>query len=268
MATHTGTHTRQVGLIVFRMSPTEKFDKIRPSILRVQATWDGGGWFGTAFVVGRRRESNRLIVATAKHLLVRLPKDQLVTWVVHQFGEVGNDIERQIVFKTHATKTSDVPYRTHNDSDVGLLQLPAQDGSGTPFARDGEKPLRTIEPRYGVDTGTRIAWSGFPKEVQDYLGHPQLCCFESVVSAMVHGEGRRKVYVVPGQASIGATGGPVWQWSAEQERTEVVGVIPRSRSRPGLPGYLFVEPINPIMYYLEEWRAQDRSDFIITACRD
>ena len=60
----------------------------------------------------------------------------------------------------------------------------------------------------------------------------------------------------------------MWQWSEEHQRAEVIAIVSNYIGTPDIPGFLVVEPINPVMRYLEDWRQEDRSDFIITQCRD
>lgn len=236
------------------MSLAEKIDEIRSSIFRIETTWDDGkkGHAGTAFVVDRKCDAGNLILATAKHLLLGFSSAETVTWRAQQFDAVG-EVERGIGFQTNASLTADVPYRTHNELDVGFCMLPAAFGDGKPFARDDERPPRMIKPPVGASAGTEVAWAGFPSLVENELGHPQLCCFAGIISAMVHGEGRRQIYVVDGHAAAGVSGGPVWQWN--EKRLEVVGIISSYlRTTDAVPGFLMVEPINPVTDYLEEWR--------------
>ena len=116
---------------------------------------------------------------------------------------------------------------------------------------------------------SRLAWAGFPGAIERRLGHPQLCCFSGIICSMIHGEGRRKRYILDGHVTKGVSGGPVWHWSEERDRLEVVGIISCVPAvTDGRPGYLFVEPINPVMLYLEDWRAKSPDDFVITACRN
>ena len=42
---------------------------------------------------------------------------------------------------------------------------------------------------------------------------------------MIHGEGKRKRYIVDGHATHGVSGGPVWHYNAEHDRAEVIGMI-------------------------------------------
>ena len=88
---------------------------------------------------------------------------------------------------------------------------------------------------------------------------------------MIHGEGKRKRFIMDGHAVRGISGGPVWHYSADRQRAEVVGLIvgaafdPKKLKDYELPGYIDVEPIGPLMYFLEDHR-QDNDDWIITDC--
>ncbi len=242
------------------------FDQISLSVFRIETRWSAGFAVGTGFVVGRMRDSQKLVIATAKHVL-DFPQNETVWWKVQQFDEHGG-VARELTFGTDPQKKGDVPYRTHNELDIGLCILPRLDAQKRPFARDGEQPVRVIDPDFGVTAGTRIAWAGFPGVVEHALGSPQLCYFEGVVSAMVNRD-ERQVYVVDGHAAPGVSGGPVWQWSVERDRLEVVGVVCNYQPLgAGLPGFCFFEPINPLMDYLDYWQRQEKGDVLVTCCRD
>lgn len=239
------------------------FEHIAPSIFRVETKWAGGSATATAFVVAMFRDCKRPILATAKHVL-DFPDDQTVVWTFDQFDEHG-EIERHVSFSTNKSAKGDIPYRTHGELDVGILILPATDHDAKPLARENESPVRTIDILSGVSTGTRVAWAGFPAIVEHALGFPQLCYFEGVVSAMVN-RADKKIYVVDGHGARGVSGGPVWQWSAERNRLEVVGIVCEYRyPGDGLPGFCFFEPINPILSYFETepWHPDKVGDHVI-----
>ena len=110
-----------------------------------------------------------------------------------------------------------------------------------------------------------MGWAGFPGIVENALGFPQLCYFEGVVSAMVN-RNDRKVYIVDGHAAKGVSGGPVWHWSEEKDRIEVIGIVSQyHHTMTPLPGFCLFEPINPIIYFLhsEAWHPDIAGDHLI-----
>jgi hypothetical protein len=240
------------------------FAEISRSIFRVETSWSVGTAHGTGFVIATFRDSKKLVLATAKHVL-KVPDDETVQWRVEQYDD-GGKIARSVTFWTSAQLKGNVPYRTHNKIDVGVCVLPALGDDKQPFAREGELPVRTVNILEGASTGTRVGWAGFPLLVEKALGFPQLCYFEGVVSAMIDREDRR-LYVVDGHGAKGVSGGPVWHWSADRDRLEVVGIVCEYRhSGSNLPGFCLFEPINPIMYYFETepWHPDVAGDHLIT----
>lgn len=172
---------------------------------------------------------------------------------------------RGISFATNKGPKGDVPYRTNNDLDVGIFMLPAHDNKGQPLAREDERPLQTIDITSGASTGTRVAWAGFPGIVEGILGFPQLCYFEGVISSMVN-RTDKKIYIVDGHGAPGISGGPVWQWSDGNDRTEIVGIVSNYRhDGDGIPGFCFFEPINTILWYFaaEMWHPDKVGDHLI-----
>ena len=247
----------------------KSFEEIRPSIFRIETKWSEGVGSATGFVVGKLRDSKKLVIATAKHVL-DFPEDETVWWKVQQFDERGT-VARQTTFGTNALLKGDLPYRTHNELDVGLCALPSF-ADGKPFlAYEDEAPIRLIDPQMGVTAGTRVGWAGYPWFVEQALGFPQLCYFEGVISAMVDHPDRR-IYIVDGHAAKGVSGGPVWSWSEERSRLEVAGIVTEYRwadpKVSGLPGLCFFEPINPVVKYLEYWQKEEVKDFLYTKCGD
>jgi hypothetical protein len=211
------------------------------------------------------RDNRKLVLATAKHVL-DFPENETVHWEIQQFSDAGEAV-RQLAFSTNKSERGDVPYRTHNDLDVGIIVLPSLDGDKKPFALDTDAPVQTIDILQGVTPGTRVAWAGYPGLVEQSLGFPHLCYFEGVISAAINREQeRRLLYIVDGHNMFGLSGGPVWHWSDEHDRLEVVGVVsgyaPLDR---GLPGFCFFVPINPILYYLasEIWHPDKVGDHLI-----
>ena len=237
------------------------FEQIVRSIFRVETSWCANKATATGFVVGRMRDSTQLIIAAAGHVL-DFPKDETVSWKVQQFDETGK-VEREQLFATNQKLKGDVPYRTHKKLDVGLCILPSFDKGKNQFARDNEQPVQMIARDPGVSTGTRVAWAGFPGIVEDVLGFSQLCYFEGVVSAMINRADGRDYYVVDGHAAWGVSGGPMWNWSEERDRLEVVGIVSKYQAESGLPGFCLFEPINAAIRYLQHWQKEEQNDELI-----
>jgi hypothetical protein len=243
----------------------ETFDDIRKSTFRVETHWSGGGGSSaTAFTVATFRDSKKLVLATAAHVL-DCPENDTVHWKIQQFDERG-DVARQLQFATDKGMLGGVPYHTHKELDIGVFVLPATNDKKETFARPDEEPLRVIDILSGASAGTRVAWAGFASSVEEFLQAPHLCYFEGVISVMAHGQ--RLIYVVDGHLSPGVSGGPVWHWSSEKSRFEVIGIAVGYGHTQGspLPGFCVVEPINPIMYYLETdiWHPDKCGDHLIT----
>lgn len=265
----------------------ECLEEVRPSIFRIETKWSKKVSSATGFVVGKLRDSKKLVIATAKHVL-DLPKNETVWWKVQQFDEHGA-VARQTTFGTNAELKGDLPYRTHNILDVGLCALPSFADDKPLLAYEDESPMRLIDPCMGITAGTRVGWAGYPWFVEQALGFPQLCYFEGVISAMVNHPDKR-IYLVDGHAAKGVSGGPVWWWSEERNRLEVVGIVSEYSwpdpklpelpeqpdlpkllellKLPGLPGLCFFEPINPVGTFLEHWQEEEVKDFLYTKCGD
>ena len=242
----------------------ECFVEIRKSIFRLETNYGGNTSIGTGFVIGKMRDSQSLVIATAKHVL-DFPKDETVQWKVQQFNESA-EVTRELTFCTSQKLKGNVPYRIHDQLDVGLCILPNRDSSQKLFAYENENPLQIIGRQLGASTGTRVAWSGFPVCVEQNLGFPQLCYFEGVISSMVNREDC-KIYIVDGHAAPGVSGGPVWYLNEEVDRYEIIGIVCKYvQSDIDLPGFCFFEPINPVMGYLDYWRSELKGDFLITNC--
>ena len=258
------------------MHPSEKLDEIRPAIVRIDASWtiDDGATVhatGTGVVVGRYRDCGHLMVATARHVINAIPVDRAVTWnLLQQLDDTGEGDRRLRPYMfadncIHATR--------HNTLDIAVIQIPAKAfPDADPHADLYNTTVRTIDPGMGIGTGGPVAWAGFPLTVEQALGHPQLLVHTGIVAAMIHGEGKRQLYIVDGHATGGVSGGPVWHYSEDRERAEVIGMIvsaPNNYRKGDLPGYVFVEPMGPVMLELERMRRQVlEEDFLITACRN
>jgi len=239
------------------------FDHISKSIFRIESTWTSGTASATAFVIAMLANSRKLILATAKHV-VEVPEDQDVYWKIQQFND-ASEIVREVSFGTIKAAKGDVPYRTNNDLDVGIFMLPANGNDNKPLAREGEEPLQTIDILSGASTGTRVAWAGFPAIVEEALGFPQLCYFEGVISTMVNRADKR-MYVVDGHGAPGVSGGPVWQWSEDNDRPEIIGIVSNyQHAGDGIPGFCFFETINTVLWYFaaDMWHPDKVGDHLI-----
>jgi hypothetical protein len=239
------------------------YEQISQSIFRIESTWATGGASATAFVIGMLANSRKLILATAQHVL-DVPDDQDVYWKIQQFNDTS-DVVRELSFGTNKSAMGDVPYRTNNAFDVGIFILPANGNNNKLLARKDEEPIQTIDILSGSSTGTRVAWAGFPGIIEAALGFPQLCYFEGVISSMVN-HSDKKIYIVDGHGAPGVSGAPVWQWSTDNNRVEVVGIVSSyHHTGDGIPGFCFFEPINTVLWYFaaDMWHPDKVGDHLI-----
>lgn len=223
-------------------------DQLRPSILRIETRWLGGGASATGFVVARTEQLKRLVVVTAKHVLdFPVPVEtQQIVWTVQQFDRDGT-LTRQL--KT-ATPTSEMQIHWHTVHDVGFCVLPTASDDGAPFGHEGVQPLKCIQPTSMAPEGAKVAWSGYAGIIEEYLGHPQLCYFEGSVSATSNRAGR-PIYIVDGHSARGVSGGPLWVWREDGEYN-VIGIMSSYQGpADGLPGFCVFEPIQHVSNYLE-----------------
>ena len=95
------------------------FDATKGSIFRITVTVGSQAWRGTGFAIAQLLNSNRLIVASAKHV-IDVPIGEPVSWHVEHYSEIG-DLVRESKFSSHGGVLPDVPFRTHKALDVGLL---------------------------------------------------------------------------------------------------------------------------------------------------
>lgn len=235
----------------------EAFRSVCPRIFRVEAAHGAGRATATAFAFARLLESNRLVLATAGHVLNDVPPDNPVEWRFQQFDEDGG-LERQV---TVTTREDDVhrPYAFYKLADIGYFILPANDDTGAPLARPNEQPLPVIDVGRRIKEGGRVAWAGFPSQVEHFCKRPQLCYFEGVVSAFCPRPDApgHAAYVVDGHAAHGVSGGPMWHWPEDDGRIEIVGIVssfrgsPAQADSPVIPGFCVFEPINPLIARIE-----------------
>lgn len=240
------------------------FEELAPSIFRIEAACAGEAFVGTGFTLALFQQSRRLVLSTAKHV-VDFPEDKPVDWKVQQFDAQGK-VARSICFRSKPRNSGVSPSFTHNNRDIGLLVLPEFGADGQRFGTESDAPPRVIYITDGVTTGTRVAWAGFPAVIEQTLGFPQLCYFEGVVSALIN-RAEKHLYIIDGHAAPGVSGGPVWHWSQEKNRAEIVGIVSAYKTvEEGLPGFCLFEPVNPHMYFLESerWHPDVVGDHLIT----
>lgn len=267
--------TTTVGMDAGTMLPSEYIDKLRPLIVRLEYGWtdDAGkpqGFFGTGIVVGRRRDAGDIIIATARHIIDKAPRDRPVEWTLLQQHDSTGDRHRTITFTSEPGANMIV---SNNVADTAFFVVFKKVIPADEFAEDYDGPAPVIDPGKGPDQGTPVAWAGFPGVVEDFLGYPQLVVHGGVVGVMIHGKGKRPGLIMDGHSVMGVSGGPVWYYNDDRQRAEVAAIIVGVAFNPSdlelheLPGYIEAEPIGPTMTFLEEHR-QDDGDWIITDCRD
>jgi len=200
------------------------FDEISTHIFRVEVeTPDGKRWSGTAFTIAKMVTTNKLILATAKHV-IDVP-DQGVTWWTLTQYDSNAKVTRTVKFGSDKDKFGSRPYDKHKELDIGYLIAPSVDGNGgKAFATNEERPPTLTNVWQSLSTGTRVAWAGFPGLVEASLGFPHLCYFEGCISAMVDTATKRS-YIVDGHNMSGVSGGPVFSVDPETDKMIVVGVV-------------------------------------------
>lgn len=255
------------------MLPSEYIETLRSTIVRIELDWldnsrQPDGCYGTGIVIGRKKNAGDIIIATARHVIEDAPTDRPVNWTLLQQHVDTGDVHRTITFTTKPGAKIAVWHKVFDIAFFVVFKkvIPEDD-----YAADYNGPAPVISPLKGPSQGTPVAWAGFPGAVERFVGHSQLVVHGGVVGAMIHGEGKRKRLIMDGHAVRGVSGGPVWHYSVERQRAEVVGIIVgagfdlKSLKDYELPGYIDVEPIGPLMYYIEDHR-QDNDDWIITDC--
>jgi hypothetical protein len=143
--------------------------------------------------------------------------------------------------------------------DIGALFVKSRCEDGQPFVaweEEGDKQWffpSVIGQDKCMGEGTRVAWAGFPSHVESGLGHPSMCYYEGVISAVIDEKGQPPLYLLDGHNSYGVSGGPVWTWSDDLKRAELIGIIVNYTSSPNqqisLPGHVSAVAIHPIMMY-------------------
>ena len=236
----------------------EAFDRASQSIFRIEGKWWGGNAVGTAFAVARLQESKRLVVGTARHVIAA-GATQAADWLVQQFDRNGVPT-RELRYRTDPFNTHPEVFlhekmdRDRRKMDCGILVLAERGETGKQFSPDDEEPLAMIDETRRVDPGTLVGWAGFAGVADRYLGHPQLCYYQGVISATIDRDDKR-YYLVDGHNTYGVSGAPVWRWS-EDRGFEVVGIVSGYSQDDELPGFCRVEPLVSFGALFRSWQAQ------------
>lgn len=231
-----------------RMTPEAAVELVRQRVFRIQTEWPGGGWTGTAFYFADTTRSEKVVLATARHV-VEFPAHAKIRWAVERFDESGHRLGR-LSCEHDESDPASRPHRYYKHSDVAFCMFPRTSETDGHLVEPGLTPLLTTPDDLRLTPATHVEWAGFPSDVESRLGRPTLCCFRGMVSAF-HCEGSRGLYIVDGHAAPGVSGGPVWHYPEEREAPEVVGIVSQYWfGEPGLPGMCAFEPINPIITFL------------------
>ncbi len=225
------------------------FLAVHRQTFRIEARFAGKYVPGTAFCISRLEKSNRLILATAGHVISQLPEDT-IKWVLWQFDENGS-VERKMEFTTRPTDPERI-YIYHKSIDIGFIVLPSEDDAGKTIALPNEMPLPPIDDTRRITEGTRVGWAGFPCVLGDLMGEQRLCYFEGVVSAF-YSQLDEPMYIVDGHSAHGVSGGPMWNWPADHKNIEIFAIVTGyGMADEGLPGFCMSVPLNPLIRRLRE----------------
>lgn len=225
------------------------FLAIHRQTFRIEARFAGKYMPGTAFCISRLEKSNRLILATAGHVINQLPEDT-IKWLFLQFDENGS-VEREIQFTTRPSDPERI-YIYHKSIDIGFIVLPPEDDAGKTIALPNEMPLPLIDDTRRITEGTRVGWGGFPTVFPELMGEPRLCYFEGVVSAF-YSRPEEPLYIVDGHNANGVSGGPMWNWPSKGNSIEIFAIVTEyGMAGEDLPGFCMSVPINPLVQRLRE----------------
>jgi hypothetical protein len=233
------------------MTPEATIDHLRERIFHMSVqTAEGAIWSATCFYIARLLPSNRIVVATAAHA-VKFSETTKIDWVFRRFTGDGSCVA-EMRFSTNDSEELKRPYRFYKLADVAFIVLPPPD-----YEAHGElipttlEPAMVLEQTKAITPGTRVGWMGFPGTVEAFLGAPQLCYYEGVVSAF-HAKGSRGLYLVDGHNSRGVSGGPVFHWRDGDHQPQIVGIVSGYGCEDAdLPGLCVFEPINPVIGFLK-----------------
>ena len=239
----------------------------RKNIVHIQANTSeqqAAAWYGTGCMIGFLRNPKHepwAVIITAGHLL-RGAKGHRVQWTVSRVMPGARSI-RTVNFCTHAAEDPDgygfTYYLKDPRVDIGALFAKSRCEDGQPFVEwEGEGDKQWFFPNVigkgiGMSEGTRVAWAGFPAHANSSLGHPVLCYYEGVVSAVIDEKDHPPLYLLDGHNTWGVSGGPVWAWNEGRKRTELIGIIVNYLScadeEVRLPGHVTAVAIHPILMY-------------------
>ncbi len=240
------------------VSPEEALGEIRKRTFRVQAAWLGGARSGTAFMIARLQPSNRIVVATAKHML-EFPDDEQVEWCYQSLSRDG-DVLGYCRFQCDEAQPESRPHQHYRFADVGFCVLPPTElRSEGELVPDDLQALPAIPKTHALLPGTRVAWAGFPSQVEAFLQRPQLCYFEGPVSTL-YTKGSRGIYIVDGHNARGVSGGPVWHWPEGAATIEIAGLVSGyGLGEQDMLGFCVFEPINPVIAFVKsQYRGRKR----------
>ena len=243
--------------------------QVYKSIVRIELHWEKNGELigsqGSGFIIAKYFSNNRIVIATAKHVL-SFPEDVDVKWKISQFDLFGKE-ERKLEFTSNKNLLASSFCRFHTIVDIALVFLPSIQNAFFNLLTD--MPLNTISSKMGIMNGARIGWAGFPSILEEFLGMPKLSYYEGVISCNFDQNGKL-FYIVDGHGSSGSSGCPVWAWDFEKDTYFVIGlmngyvsdakIIERNINDENSdsliiknipPGYCIFESINPMIAYIE-----------------
>jgi hypothetical protein len=101
------------------------FSEICKSLFRIKVKCSSGTYLGTGFVVSKFKKPEKLdfVLATAKHVIAKVPENENVYWSIEKFNATGNKIE-EFVFQTNVEVTGKSVIRSHKDFDIAAVCIP------------------------------------------------------------------------------------------------------------------------------------------------
>ncbi len=234
----------------------DALESFRRSIFRVQSTVKDSATgqvveiaVGTAFVLCIYKKASQFVIATAGHV-IDVDEPARTEWLFAE-SDARLDPVRKASFVVSHDETRAKLFHRHKHTDVGILVVPGTvSRDGKLFVRDDERPLPLIDHSLAVSTGTRVAWAGYASAVESFFHTPCLCYFEGSISLLVD-RPDAIYYIIDGHNTAGISGGPVWHWSEDRQRFEVVAIISAYASGvDGLPGFVIAEPIHQVTGFL------------------
>lgn len=227
----------------------ESIEEIRKRTFRIVTTCGDSVRHGTGFMIARLVPSQRIVIATAKHVL-EFPEDAHVRWRFERLAEDGQ-ITGECRFTVDEADVATRPHRYYKYADIGFCVVPPpEQQSAGQLVEANLAPLRCIAEDRRLCPGTRVAWAGYPGSVESFLRRPQLCYFEGSVSAF-YSEGSRGLYIVDGHNAFGVSGGPVWYKDDKSGEIMIAGIVSGYCQHDKLPGFCVFEPINPVVTFVK-----------------